>query len=53
MSAANARMTRRIVKKQKAVLMRDAIREIMSADFATRIRFCWVVIKGVKKCQKK
>ena len=49
MSAANARMARRIVKKQKAILMRDAIREIMSADFATRLRFCWLVIKGVKR----
>jgi len=37
------------MRKNRNAMMRDAMSEIMHADFITRLKFCWMVIKGVRK----
>ena len=49
MSAQSERKIRKVIRKNKRHMMNDAMVEIMSADFITRLKFCWLVIKGVKK----
>jgi uncharacterized membrane protein (DUF106 family) len=48
MSAKSERRIRKTIRKNKRHMMNDAMREMMTADFVTRLKFCWLVIKGAK-----
>lgn len=49
MSEKNVKTTRRVVEKNKRIVARQLIEEIMDAKFSVRFRFCMKVLFGKRK----